>query len=117
MAPLLEHVGPACGTRVEQPQGPVRLQVLREQHDTEPRAGAGQLLGHPDALVALPGRHPHVGEHRVRPVRGDGGAQLVRGRHAGDEIEVVLRREQQAKALADQVAVLRGDHADPHRSA
>jgi hypothetical protein len=65
-------------------------------------------------LVASAGRHPNVGDHHVRTLALDGVEQrreIAADRHY---LELGLRLEQAADALADEVMVVGENDADSH---
>ena len=74
---------------------------------------AAQLDGGAQSLIGERGRHPHVHDGHVGPVRGDRGDQGAWLVHRGRDL-VPAVFEQPAQALTEQGRVL-GDH-NPHAS-
>ena len=108
--PLLEQIGQPVGAVPEQLERVPLLGVLGQHHDADPRVGRADRVRRPDPFGAVVRRHPDVGQHRVGPQplhRVEellGGAARRRHRHLAGGLQ------QLARALADQVGVLREDH-------
>ena len=66
-----------------------------------------------DALVAVAGRHADVGQDNVRALRLDRAKQRLEVTARRHDLEVLLRLEEPADALANEVAVLR-EHDPDH---
>jgi len=111
---LLEQVGAALAPVLEQRQRVPRLRVLAEHDDADPRVALAQEVGRADALVGPGRRHPDVGDDDVRPLGLDCGEQRVQVVAGGDDLDVGLRLEQAARALADEVVVVGDDDAQRH---
>ena len=85
---------------------------LRTQNDTVAAVGGRTTgatfdLSAPETIAtALAG---------VGPVRRHGGEELVEGRGGGDDVDGTVVRQEGDGALADQVVILREDHADHAR--
>ena len=70
--------------------------------------------GGPDAFVGAGGRHADVGDHHVGPLLlGDAQQPVVVGAHT-HHVEIGLRLDELAHALADEVVVLGQHHSDRH---
>ncbi len=68
-----------------------------------------QAYGRAQALVGETGRHPDVGHHQIRPVRGDRTFQRLGVPDGGDHLETEPG-EQAREAFAQQHAVLGKDY-------
>ena len=75
-----------------------------------------QLMGGADSLVHATGRHPDVGDDDVGPLGLDSGDQRVEVGADGGHLELRLRLEQAADALAHEVVVFRQHDPDRHLS-
>ena len=111
---LLEQVGPAVGSLIEERHRIVRFHILAQNDDTYVWVRLPDLIGRPDSLVRLRRRHADVGNDDIRLVLGNRGDQLVVISTAVHQIDLVTECEHRNDALTHEKAVFCQNDANHH---
>ena len=114
--PILEEVGVAGCSLLQQGNGVFGLVVLREHDDARTRMALADLPGRLYALALEGRRHPDVGHHDLRVGLLGGGHQLVIVGSDADHLEVGLQAQKGSYPLAHQHAVVGQNHGDRLRT-
>ena len=112
--PLLQQVAQAGHAVLQQLEGVLLLDVLREDHDTDGGEVRADPLGRVDALGGERRGHPDVGEHRVRLELGHRLQQRLRVGERLDQVDLVELGHQRRHALAHEVVVVREHNPQGH---
>ena len=102
------------GAVLEKGERVLGVGVLAEHHHARIRMLLTQMLGGPDALVGVGGRHADVGEDDVGLLLVDGLQEGVEVLAHGDQVDLRLGLDELPDSLAHEVVVLGEDDADSH---
>jgi hypothetical protein len=90
---VFEEVAAALLPAVEQPQRVLRVGVLGQDEDADPRSASADGLGGDESLVRVRRRHANVDDANVGRLRLDRPKELFAGGDLGRNLEVLVRQQ------------------------